>query len=140
MFGYELELRRAATVASAVDQVLKKQPELIFLDDQLKPSDTASVTIPYLRRADYHGPIVVISGQVTRTRRKELISIGAAEVIHKDDVDSSRLAEALLSVYAPAALQRQRRSLAVRKSPRHLSATSERSRRGQIYAAPLRYA
>jgi DNA-binding NarL/FixJ family response regulator len=105
MFGYDLELRRAATVASAVDQVMKKQPELIFLDDQLKPSDTASISIPYLRRAEYHGPIVVISGQVTRQRRKELIGIGAAEVIHKDDVDSSRLAEALLSVYAPAALE-----------------------------------
>ncbi len=105
MFGYELEIRRAATVASAVDHVMKKQPELIFLDDCLKPSDTASVTIPYLRRAEYHGPIVVISGQVTRNRRRELIEIGAAEVIHKDDVDSTRLAEALLNVYAPAALK-----------------------------------
>jgi DNA-binding NarL/FixJ family response regulator len=104
MFGYDLELRRAATVASAVDQVIKKQPELIFLDDCLKPSDTANTTIPYLRRAEYTGPIVVISGQVTRSRRKELIEIGATEVIHKDDVDSSRLQEALLSVYAPAAL------------------------------------
>ena len=106
MFGYELDLRRAATVASAVDQVIKRQPELIFLDDCLKPSDTATVTIPYLRRAGYAGPIIVISGQVTRNRRRELIELGAAEVIHKDDVDSSRLAEAMLNVFMPGALQR----------------------------------
>jgi DNA-binding NarL/FixJ family response regulator len=104
MFGYDLEVRRAATVASAVDAVMKQQPELIFLDDCLKPSDTATTTIPYLRRADFTGPIVVVSGQVTRNRRRELMSLGAAEVIHKDDVDSTRLAEALLNVYAPSAL------------------------------------
>lgn len=99
MFGYDTAMRRAATVATAVDCVLNSKPELVFLDDCLKPSDTATDTIPFLRRAGFEGPIVVISGQVTRKRRQELIGIGAAEVIHKDDVDSVRLAEALLRVY-----------------------------------------
>ena len=76
MFGYELEVRRARTLASAIDLVIARKPEMVFLDDILKPSDDASQTIPFLRRAGYDGPIVVVSGQVTRTRRTQLI--GAA--------------------------------------------------------------
>ena len=100
MFGYDIEVRRAATITKAVDCVLSQKPELVFLDDCLKPSDTATDTIPFLRRAGFDGPIVVVSGQVTRTRRMQLMGIGATEVIHKDDVDSVRLAEAMLRVYA----------------------------------------
>ena len=102
MFGYELEIRRASTLASAVDFVMARKPEMVFLDDILKPSDDASQTIPFLRRAGYEGPIVVISGQVTRARRTTLIAAGATEVIHKDDVDSVRLAEALQRIFNKA--------------------------------------
>lgn len=104
MLGYDIDVRRAATVTTAVDAVMSRMPELIFLDDCLKPSDTATDSIPFLRRAGFEGPIVVISGQVTRARRQVLIGIGATEVIHKDDVDSVRLAEAMLRIYAPAAV------------------------------------
>jgi DNA-binding NarL/FixJ family response regulator len=99
VLGYDLTVRRAATLGAALDCVIAKQPELVFLDDLLKPTDTASHTIPFLRRAKYEGPIVVISGQVTRARKAELIGLGATDVIHKDDVDSVRLAEALARVY-----------------------------------------
>lgn len=99
MFGYDLDVRRAATLASALDRVIEKKPEIVFLDDILKPSDDASQSIPYIRRAGYEGPIVVVSGQVTRTRRATLLGAGATDVIHKDDVDSVRVAEALLRVF-----------------------------------------
>lgn len=102
MFGYELELRRAATLGSAIDLVMNRKPELLFLDDVLKPSDDASHSIPFLRRAGYTGPIIVVSGRVTRKRRTELMTAGANEVIHKDDVDSVRLAEALERVFGDA--------------------------------------
>jgi len=69
MFGYEIEVRRAATLASALDRVIETLPEVIFLDDILKPADDAAQSIPYLRRAGYTGPIIVISGQATRARR-----------------------------------------------------------------------
>jgi DNA-binding NarL/FixJ family response regulator len=101
MFGYDLEVRRAATLAAAVDCVMTRKPDLVFLDDMLKPSDTALDSIPFLRRASFEGPIVVVSGQVTRNRRAKLMEAGASEVIHKDDVDSVRLAEALLRVLVP---------------------------------------
>ena len=95
MYGYDVNVRRAATATAAVDLVVARHPDIVFLDDILKPSDNASHTIPYLRRVGYNGPIVVISGQVTRTRRTELLAAGATDVIHKDDVDSVRLTETL---------------------------------------------
>ncbi len=95
MYGYGLVIRRANTLGSAVDMVMARKPELVILDDYLKPTDDASQTIPFLRRAGFDGPIVVVSGRATRQRRLELIKSGAADVIHKDDVDSVRLSEAL---------------------------------------------
>ena len=99
ILGYDFNSRHAATLGAALDSVLALKPDLVFLDDVLKPSDTATHTIPFLRRAKYDGPIVVISGQVTRNRRAELMGLGATDVIHKDDVDSVRLTEALARVF-----------------------------------------
>lgn len=100
MFGYDVVVRRAATIGVALDLVMAKTPDIVFLDDILKPSDDAAQTIPFLRRANYSGPIIVVSGQVTRTRRTILLAAGATDVIHKDDVDSVRLTEALTRVFA----------------------------------------
>ncbi len=100
MFGYDVQVRRASTLGGAVDLVMERAPEIVFLDDVLKPSDDASQTIPFLRRANYQGPIVVISGQVTRSRRAVLIAASATEVIHKDDVDSVKLTETLQQIFA----------------------------------------
>jgi DNA-binding NarL/FixJ family response regulator len=99
MLGYDLEIRRAHTLGSALDCVIERQPEIVFLDDYLKPSDNASHTIPFLRRAGYVGPIIVVSGQVDRQRRSLLLAAGAADVIHKDDLDSVRVAEALAQAF-----------------------------------------
>ena len=99
MFGYNINVRRAATVGAAIDLVMALTPDIVFLDDILKPSDDAAQTIPFLRRAGYDGPIVVVSGQVTRNRRTVLLTAGATDVIHKDDVDSVRLTEALHRVF-----------------------------------------
>ena len=102
MFGYTIQVRRAKTLGSALDAVIERRPELVFLDDYLKPSDNATQTIPFLRRCGYEGPIVVVSGAVDRHRRTTLIKAGAIDVIHKDDLDSVRVAEALERVHAPA--------------------------------------
>ena len=96
IFGYEIDVRDANTLSSAIDQVLKHKPQLILLDDNLELSaDRACDSIPYLRRVGYEGPIVVVSGVATRRRRMDLIKAGAAEVLHKDDVDSVRINEVL---------------------------------------------
>jgi DNA-binding NarL/FixJ family response regulator len=98
LIGYDLGIRIAATISSALDEVLQSKPQVVLLDDALKPADTADQTIPFLRRGGYDGPIVVISGEVTRRRRMELMNAGAAHVIHKDEVDSVRLSETLQAV------------------------------------------
>lgn len=108
MFGYDIEVRRAATLGAAIDSVMAKSPEFVFLDDVLKPSDEAHQTIPFLRRAGYEGPIVVVSGRINRQRRATLLGAGANDVIHKDDVDSVRLTEALTRVFAAAEAPRAR--------------------------------
>ena len=99
MLGYELNIRRALTLGSALDCVIARKPDIIFLDDYLKPNDNAAQTIPFLLRAGYDGPIVVVSSQVDRQRRALLMNAGAVDVIHKDDLDSVRVAEALARAF-----------------------------------------
>ena len=99
MFGYDLDIRRAATLGRALDEVIARMPEVIFLDDVLKPNDNASQTLPFLRRAGYAGPVIVVSGQVTRQRRTLLLGAGAHDVIPKADVHSVRVAAALHRVF-----------------------------------------
>lgn len=100
MFGYDVNIRRVGTLAKAVDEVMTRHPDVVFLDDILKPSDTASQTLPFLRRAGYEGPVIVVSGQVNRQRKTVLKDAGAADIIHKDELDSVRIAEALQHVFA----------------------------------------
>ena len=107
MFGYNLRVHQATTLSAAMDIVLREKLDLVFLDDVLKPSDTASDSIPYLRGIGFEGPIVVISSKATRKRKAELFKTGANDVIHKDDVDSVRIAEALAHVFAQASKDSQ---------------------------------
>ena len=102
MFGYSLQIHQATTLSAAMDIVLREKLDVVFLDDVLKPSDTASDSIPYLRGIGFDGPIVVISSKATRKRKAELYRTGASDVIHKDDVDSVRIAEALNHVFGGA--------------------------------------
>jgi CheY-like chemotaxis protein len=95
LFGYQMPIRWACSLGEAIDGLAERQPSLTFLDDILKPSADAFLSIPELRRAGYSGPIIVVSGAVTQSRRTRLIAGGASDVIHKDDVDSVRLAEAV---------------------------------------------
>lgn len=95
ILGRDVVIRRAETLASALDCVLERVPDLIFLDDYLKPNDSAIDTIPYIRRAGYEGHIIVVSGEVDRHRRAKLVELGATDAIHKDDVDSAVIQDVL---------------------------------------------
>ncbi len=100
MFGYKMSVRRAADITGALAHVANQQPDIILLDDILKPSDDGEATLPLLRATGFTGPIIVISGLVTRSRKPILIAAGATEVIHKDDVDSVRLTETLQQIFS----------------------------------------
>lgn len=95
LYGYQVSIRWACSIGDALDSLAEKPPSLTFLDDILKPSADAFLSIPELRRAGYDGPIIVVSGAVTQSRRTRLMAGGATDVIHKDDVDSVRVAEAV---------------------------------------------
>jgi DNA-binding NarL/FixJ family response regulator len=99
IFGYDIITRHAPTLGSALDRVIERQPDLIFLDDHLKPNDNAAHTIPFLRRCNYAGPIIVVSGLLDRKRAATLIQAGAAVAIHKDSLDSGSIAEALAKIH-----------------------------------------
>ena len=94
MFGYGLEVRRANTLSSALDEMLKRKPDLVLLDDVLV-SENANDSIPMLRRVPFDGPIIIISGKVDRLRRAELLKKGANDAINKDDVNSVEIAAVL---------------------------------------------
>jgi CheY-like chemotaxis protein len=95
LFGYETSIRSAATLGDAVDAVVARRPQLILLGDGPQPAADAAHAMPLLRDAGFKGPIVVVSSEMTNPRRSVLLADGASDVIHKDDVDSVRLAEAL---------------------------------------------
>lgn len=99
ILGRDVRIRKAQTLTSALDCVLEARPDMVFLDDYMKPSDTALQTLPLIKRAGYDGPIVVISGAITRRRVAELKAAGASACIHKEDVDSGRVTEALNQVF-----------------------------------------
>ncbi len=100
IFGYDLKVRHATTIKLAVADIMEEMPHIIFVDDCLKPTDNALETIPLLRRAGYQGDIVVVSGQLDHHRHRRLMAAGAADAIHKDDLNSVRIGETLDKVLA----------------------------------------
>lgn len=95
VLGYEVTIRRARSLTTALDLAIQDKPDIVLLDDRLKPKDTANETIPFLRRVGYIGPIVVLSSLMTRRRQAELAQLGATHSLHKDDLDGTSFANAI---------------------------------------------
>lgn len=95
LFGYQVLIRSAGSLADALGALRRKMPSLAFLGDLRNPAAEPLLTIPELRRAGFDGAIIVVSGSVTPAHRTRLIAAGACDVIHKDDLNSVRVAEAL---------------------------------------------
>ncbi len=100
--GHGIDIRHVRSLGTALDALKAAIPQLLFLDDRISPVDTATNTIPFIRRAGYAGPIVVVSGSMTRRRASELIRQGAASMIHKDDIESARVAALLIELFGDA--------------------------------------
>ncbi|MBV1693144.1 MAG: response regulator [Hyphomicrobiales bacterium] len=100
MFGYEMSIRQVATINMALDALLQRLPDLIFLDDHLKPADRAGDTIPLIRRCNYTGPIILMSGLLSPRRQAEVVRLGAVAAIHKDALDSGSIEEALAKAWS----------------------------------------
>lgn len=96
ILGRDLEIEIAKSLLVLRTSWTTARPDLVFLDDRLGHIGNASAHIPNLRRLDFTGPIVIISGMMTRQRRAELIGLGAAEALHKDDIDALVMMDLLL--------------------------------------------
>lgn len=99
--GHDIRVRHVRTLGTALDALKAEPPQLIFLDDRVSPVDTANTTLPFIRRAGYEGPVVIISGALTRQRKADLLKLGAAAILHKDDIESARVAELLIEIFTP---------------------------------------
>ena len=101
-FGRDAEVRHSTTLLRAKTMLLERKPDLIVLDDILPPKDRAENSIAALRQSGYAGTIVVISCEMTWQRRLTLLRLGATSVVHKDDLNATSLAEAVVPAAAEA--------------------------------------
>jgi DNA-binding NarL/FixJ family response regulator len=98
VLGRDVVLESARNLNMLHKQWAEQKPDLVFLDDRLGQTGSATVHLPSLRRMGFMGSIVVVSGLMLRDRRAELMRLGAFEALHKDDLDTERLIRLLLQL------------------------------------------
>lgn len=99
MLGYEARIKQASSFGTALDRLVERKPDLIFLADQVPPSTAAIDGLPILRRCGYLGPMIVIASQPDKWHERALIEAGAADVLERDQIDTVRLSEALARAF-----------------------------------------
>lgn len=60
----DIMLQHANSMEEALDVFVEDMPDIVFLDNRLWPYNDFTETVPDLRKADYHGEIVIISSEV----------------------------------------------------------------------------
>lgn len=95
VLGRGVNAARAESVGDVAAAIETSPPDIVFIDDYLKPDDSALETIPELRRAGYTGPIIVMSGEMGRARSIVLMAAGASVTMHKEDINSVTIADAM---------------------------------------------
>jgi DNA-binding response OmpR family regulator len=96
--GDKTAIEVATTERDLAAALKRPMPELLFLDDLIDRRVSANKTVPLIRRAGYTGPIIVVAAVMTRERSLELLRLSVSDVVHKDDLTSTRLREAILRV------------------------------------------
>jgi DNA-binding NarL/FixJ family response regulator len=98
VLGRDVTLDIARNLNALHKQWADQKPDLVFLDDRLGQTGSATVHLPALRRMGFTGSIVIVSGLMLRDRRAELMRLGAFEALHKDDLDTETLIRLLLQL------------------------------------------
>ena len=98
VFDQDMRMRHIRFSRDIRKAVMDEVPGLIFLDDRLGHGTSAEVSLNVIRTAGCQTPPIVMSGMLTRARRIELLKLGVADVVHKDDINVARLSEAALKV------------------------------------------
>lgn len=96
LFGELATIVVAPTVSAMKAALTTGAVSAIVLDDNMDAGATAMDTLPMIRAAGYTGPVLLVSGLLTNTRRAELKRLGFAVILAKDELDSVELGERLL--------------------------------------------
>ncbi len=100
VLGRSINAERVEVVGDVAAAIAAAPPDIVFIDDYLKPDDSALETIPELRRSGYIGPIIVMSGEMDRSRGIVLKAAGASVTMHKEDINSVTIADAMNRAFA----------------------------------------
>ena len=95
VLGRSINAERVEVVRDVAAAIAASPPDIVFIDDYLKPDDSALDTIPELRRSGYIGPIIVMSGEMDRSRSIVLKAAGASVTMHKEDINSVTISDAM---------------------------------------------
>jgi DNA-binding NarL/FixJ family response regulator len=98
VFDPNVVVRHVRNVRDIRKAVMDEVPTLLFLDDRLGHGTSAEVSLNLIRTAGCQTRAIVMSGLLTRARHIELLRLGVADVIHKDDINVARVSEAILKV------------------------------------------
>jgi len=105
LFGYQVQIDRTFSAHEAVVQLSARMPTLLLLgdtDNAGSGADEAALltAMAQLRSAGYGGPVIAVTGLLNRSRRARLLSAGAIDAFHKDELCSARITQALRRPYA----------------------------------------
>jgi DNA-binding NtrC family response regulator len=98
VFGHDIQITHVKHLRDVRKAVVDLMPDLLFLDDRLGHGTSAEVSLKIIQATDWQRKVIVMSGLLTRARNIELMKLGAGDVVHKDDINASRIAEAALKV------------------------------------------
>lgn len=98
ILGRDIEIDSSRSINALHKKWADALPDLVFLDDRLGLAGNANTNMPAVRKIGYDGPIIVVSGMMTRDRRSMMMRMGAFETLHKDDYETLSLIEILLRV------------------------------------------
>lgn len=96
VFGHGAKITQVRNLQSIRKVIGEAKPDLIFLDDRLGHAVSAETSLEAIRQSGYARPIIIMSGLLTRARQIELGRLGAADIVHKDDCNTTRLSESVL--------------------------------------------
>jgi len=105
LFGYQVRIDRTFSAHEAVAQLGARMPTLLLLGDTdsigTGVDDAALLAaMAQLRNAGYVGPVIAVTGLLTRSRRARLLSAGVIDAFHKDELCSERITQALRRPHA----------------------------------------
>jgi CheY-like chemotaxis protein len=95
LLGRDIQILEFRSTRAAIRALRAEPPDLLFLDDFMRPLDRAETSLKALRTAGMRVPVVIVSGLLTQARRRQLAELRLLGVLDKDDINTYSVATAL---------------------------------------------